>query len=184
MIAKGNKVQLRYMEFDDLPFLITVRNNSRNSLHDVQKFGLADAVKWWEETKPQYFIIELLDGTPVGYFRTSNWDISWGAARRIMIGADIHPDHRRKGYAFEAYKMFLSWMFESWEMNKVSLEVLSNNQGAITLYEKLGFVHEGIKREEVLRAGKYLDSIVMSILKSEFKGGQSTLSRLGKWLTG
>jgi len=182
MIAKGNKVQLRYMEFDDIPFLITVRNESRTSLHDVRKFGLADAVKWWGETKPQYFMIELLDGTPVGYFRTSDWDISWGGARRIMIGADIHPDHRRKGYAFEAYEMFLSWMFKSWEMNKVSLEVLSDNKGAIALYEKLGFVREGVKREEVLRAGKYLDSIIMSILNSEFKANQSILSRLKDWL--
>ncbi len=166
MISTGKKVRLRWMEFEDLPFLLVVRNESRYFLHDIRKFGLQDAVKWWEETKPEYVMIDLLDDTPVGYMRTSDWNIS---ARRVMIGADIHPDHRRKGYAFEAYELFLDYLFKRREINKVSLEVLSINEAAIALYERLGFVHEGRKRNDVFRSGKHIDSIMMSILRSEFK---------------
>jgi hypothetical protein len=36
------------------------------------------------------------------------------------------------------------------------------------LYRKLGFTIEGIKRKEVWRQGRYLDSQIMSMLKSEY----------------
>jgi len=169
VIAEGKRVKLRWMEFDDIPFLITVRNKSRYFLHDVRKFGLQDTVEWWQRAEREYVIIELPDDTPVGYLRTSNWEISPGAARHVMIGADVHPDHHRRGYAFEAYTLFLHYLFKIRDLNKVSLEVLSNNEGAIALYKRLGFVVEGTKREEILRGGKYLDSIIMSMLRSEFK---------------
>jgi len=47
--------------------------------------------------------------------------------------------------------------------------VLETNQRAINLYNKLGFIKEGVKREEVLKNNKWINSIVMSILKSEYK---------------
>ena len=164
---EGNKVRLRLMVFNDLPFLIAVRNESRHFLHDVRKYSLEDSVRWWDKEHPSFLVIELHNGTPVGYIRTSNWDHD---NKHVMIGADIHPDHRRNGYAFEAYELYLDELF-SHGMNKVSLEVLALNEKAIALYEKLGFIYEGTKREEVLRSGKYIDSIIMSILRSEFQNG-------------
>jgi len=168
MIAEGKTIKLRWMKLKDLSFLVAVRNTGRSFLHDSREFDVKNAIKWWHKTCPRFAIIELLDGTPVGYIRTSDWDYKH---RRVMIGADIHPDHRRQGYAFEAYELFLNHLFLPGGYNKVSLEVLSINQGAITLYEKLGFIREGVKREEILRDGKYLDSIIMSILRSEFEDG-------------
>jgi RimJ/RimL family protein N-acetyltransferase len=38
---------------------------------------------------------------------------------------------------------------------------------AYNLYKKLGFVDEGIKRQEVLKNGVYVDSVIMSMLRSE-----------------
>jgi RimJ/RimL family protein N-acetyltransferase len=48
--------------------------------------------------------------------------------------------------------------------------VLGSNSRAINLYYKLGFVKEGVKRQEVLKGTEYVDSIIMSILKSEYDG--------------
>jgi RimJ/RimL family protein N-acetyltransferase len=53
-------------------------------------------------------------------------------------------------------------------LNKISLEVLSNNIIALNLYKKLGFVTEGIKRQEVYKNNQWVDSIIMSILKNEY----------------
>jgi RimJ/RimL family protein N-acetyltransferase len=72
------------------------------------------------------------------------------------------------GYAKPAYKQFMKYLFEYLDLNKVALEVLSTNIVAINLYTSLGFVHEGIKRQEVLKNGEWVDSIIMSTLKSEF----------------
>ena len=53
-------------------------------------------------------------------------------------------------------------------MNKVSLEVLEHNERARRLYQRLGFVLEGVKRQEVWRNDRYLDSLLFSMLRSEF----------------
>jgi RimJ/RimL family protein N-acetyltransferase len=49
------------------------------------------------------------------------------------------------------------------------LEVLSTNTRAYNLYKKIGFFEEGIKREEIFRNGIFIDSIIMAILKKEWK---------------
>jgi RimJ/RimL family protein N-acetyltransferase len=67
-----------------------------------------------------------------------------------------------------AYSSFLRFLFDELGMNKVSLEVLEHNIRAQRLYRKLGFTVEGIKRQEVWRYGRYLDSQLMSMLKSEY----------------
>lgn len=45
---------------------------------------------------------------------------------------------------------------------KLSLRVLSSNQAAIRLYEKLGFRREGVLREEFCINGAYVDDVVMA----------------------
>ena len=75
------------------------------------------------------------------------------------------------GVATESYKKFIPYIFKTFNLNKISLEVLSDNKKAIHLYKKLGFTIEGIKRQEVLKKHGYVDSIVMSILKSELENG-------------
>jgi diamine N-acetyltransferase len=100
----------------------------------------------------------------VGYFRLSNY---YSENKNIYIGADISEEFSGKGIATESYKKFIPFVFEKYNLNKISLEVLSTNKRAIHLYKKLGFKLEGIKREEVLKKEKFVDSILMSILKKE-----------------
>jgi ribosomal protein S18 acetylase RimI-like enzyme len=45
---------------------------------------------------------------------------------------------------------------------KLSLRVLSSNQGAIRLYEKLGFRREGVLLEEFCINGAYVDDVIMA----------------------
>ena len=40
---------------------------------------------------------------------------------------------------------------------RVELEVFSDNEGAIRLYESLGFQKEGLKRMATVRGGRYVD---------------------------
>ena len=47
-------------------------------------------------------------------------------------------------------------------------EGIENNEVAIHLYEKCGFVREGIKRESNYKNGRYTSMIMMSILKKEW----------------
>ncbi len=56
----------------------------------------------------------------------------------------------------------LSWARECPEIEKVCLDVLSNNSRAIHIYEKLGFKVEGLRIKEVkISPGNYLDALLM-----------------------
>lgn len=46
---------------------------------------------------------------------------------------------------------------------------MSWNEGAVRLYERLGFVHEGRRRDFFWHDGKYHDSVEMSMLEQEWR---------------
>jgi len=52
-------------------------------------------------------------------------------------------------------------------MTRIELEVMASNQNAIRLYEKLGFVHEGVKRGARHLDGAWEDHILMALLATE-----------------
>lgn len=155
------------LTLDDLSFLNEVRNECcEEYLHDSRKFTLEQTIDWFNKTKPMFWVI-WVDGERIGYFRTSEYS---EVNKHIYIGADLHKDFRGKGLAYESYKQFIPFLFTELNLHKISLEVLKTNQRAINLYEKLGFVFEGIKRDEVYKNEKWIDSIIMSILKEEWNG--------------
>ena len=153
---------------DDLGFLNSIRNEyATEYLHDSRLFSLDETINWFNKTSPNYWIIFCKD-VKIGYFRLSNYSYE---NQNLYIGADIALEHKGRGYATPAYKLFMPLLFKKYNLNKISLEVLSDNKKAIHLYKKLGFTIEGIKRQEVLKKHGYVDSIIMSILKSELENG-------------
>lgn len=62
----------------------------------------------------------------------------------------------------------LTWGFIELELNKIWLRVEIDNEKAIKSYKRMGYVDEGILRQDRLRNGEYVDRLRMSIIKSEF----------------
>jgi len=157
-------IAFRELQSNDLPFLVDVRNACRTMLHNDAEFTLTQAQEWFDTKRPRFYIAAH-EGSPIGYFRTSNWS---EANRHVYVGLDLHADYRGKGLAQAAYRVFLPYLFEDCGMNKVSAEVLEHNQRSRRLHQRLGFALEGVKRQEVWRDDRYLDSLLFSMLKSEF----------------
>ncbi len=62
----------------------------------------------------------------------------------------------------------LAHAFEKVGLHRVELEVLSANPRARHAYERLGFVHEGTRRQSLLWEGAFVDAHVMSLLAPEW----------------
>ena len=58
----------------------------------------------------------------------------------------VHPDFRKKGVAHEMLTQLLSRGEADFGIKEFTLEVRYSNIGAIRLYEKLGFVSEGVRK--------------------------------------
>lgn len=155
---------IRKLTSDDLVFLNEVRNTyCEEYLHDSRKFSIEETIEWFNKLKPDYYIIEV-DNKRVGYFRITNYS---KVNRNLYIGADIHPEHKGKGLGYLAYKKFIPELFEKYNLHKIYLEVLATNEIAISLYRKLGFEIEGIKKEDTLKGDTFVNSIIMSIFNNK-----------------
>ena len=84
----------------------------------------------------------------------------------IMIG---EKSYWNKGYGTEAVRLLCRHGFNTLNLNRIFLRVFETNPGAVRVYEKAGFTHEGRQRQAEFRDGKYIDVLVMSILKDEFR---------------
>ena len=84
----------------------------------------------------------------------------------IMIG---NSEHRGKGIGYFATKEILNHAFNNLNINRVELIVLKENTRAINLYKKVGFIQEGIKRQCIFKNGKFVDVVIMSLLRDDYK---------------
>lgn len=73
-----------------------------------------------------------------------------------------------KGCSLSAMKEMLSWGFNGMGLNKIWLRVDIDNHKAIKSYRRIGYIEEGILRQDRLKNGEFVDRLRMSILKSEF----------------
>lgn len=158
------KISLRSICIEDAASINRIRNQSVEYLHDNTIFSVESTIQWMEKNCPDWYAI-ICDGEMVGYFRISNQS---EANRNLYIGADIEESQRGKGIGYDSYLIMMEKLFKERRLNKISLEVLSNNDRAFHLYRKLGFSVEGSKRQEVWRDGAWIDSVIMSITRKEF----------------
>ena len=131
-------IKLIPLSKEHLNFLLEVRNHgtTRCNLENDNVFNLEQCEKWYETLNSPWYIISN-DNIMVGYVRTNGDE----------IGCDIHPNHRRSGYAREAYKLILE------KMDTASLWVFEDNF-AKKLYQELGFKENG--EQKIIRERKYI----------------------------
>lgn len=100
----------------------------------------------------------------VAGLHTINW-IARSAEFRILLGDRDSWGH---GIGTEVAQLLTAWGIEILNLRRIWLGVNAANVGAHRSYEKAGFVHEGILRQEVFRNGEYHDVVRMSLLGDEY----------------
>lgn len=99
----------------------------------------------------------------IGFHRV-NWRVRSGS-----IGVAIWaPEGRDRGYGTEAMRLLCRWAFDTLNLNRLELSVWAYNERAARVYEKVGFVHEGRRREAWYWEGEYSDVLDMGLLRADF----------------
>lgn len=110
-------------------------------------------------------VVDKASGRCVGEVVFNEWNESNRSCNfRIMIG----PRGRDRGLGTEATRMFIGYGFEQLGLHRISLDVIEFNPRAKRVYEKVGFVTEGVLREEHRWADKWIDVTIMSVLAHEW----------------
>lgn len=89
--------------------------------------------------------------------------------KRCEVGYWIGEEYWNMGYATEALRVMIKYIFEIKGYNKVFGRHFDTNPSSGKVMEKAGMVYEGTEREHYLRNGEYLNVKNYSILKREYK---------------
>ena len=174
----STRIRLRAPERSDIPRFVTWVNDPEVAAGVLLylPMSLADETSWFEsmlERPPAEhpMVIETREGEgwlPIGScsFHNLNWRVRSGEVG-IMIGEKTFWN---QGYGTEAMDLLVCHGFDTLNLNRIYLRVFANNPRAIRSYEKVGFIHEGVERQGMYKAGQYIDVMLMSVLRSEYEG--------------
>jgi ribosomal-protein-alanine N-acetyltransferase len=148
----------RVMEYIDRPLATSIEDGQKKVKAIQDMVAANDAINW----------AITLRGNPqsignIGFWRFSRADF------RIEIGYMLHPDHFRKGIMSEAMQMTLEYAFEEMNTNSIEARISPSNIPSIGVAEKNGFVKEAHFRENYYFDGKFLDTLVYCMLRSDWK---------------
>jgi len=85
---------------------------------------------------------------------------------RAEIGYMLRPEYWNKGYVSEAMNAVINYGFQKMKLHTIEANINPHNLASRRVLEKQGFQQEGFYRENYYFNGKYLDTAVFSLLKS------------------
>jgi RimJ/RimL family protein N-acetyltransferase len=106
---------------------------------------------------------------PIGYICLGLAVPSRAHYRSANIWLEIVRAYQGKGYGSEAIRWVLWWGFEMAGLHRIDIGAVGWNEGALRLYERLGFVFEGRKREAVWYRGAWWDLVDFGLLEGEWR---------------
>ena len=102
--------------------------------------------------------------------------IGWGGVspsvmhhRNAEIGITILKEHQGKGYGREAINWMLDWGFKHAGLHTIGITTASYNPRAVHLYERMGFVVEGRRRQTIWQNRGWHDLIELGITEKEWE---------------
>lgn len=75
-----------------------------------------------------------------------------------------------RGVGTKCTRFAVEYAFRQLNLRRVYLDVLATNPRAQHVYEKLGFVVEGRRRQAQFKNGQYVDVVEMAVLRDEYRG--------------
>lgn len=88
---------------------------------------------------------------------------------RCEIGYMILPQFNGKGITTEAVKVVLEFGFDALQMHSIEAVISPENKASERVLQKSGFVKEAHFIENEFAQGRFIDTVIYSILKRNFK---------------
>ena len=172
----GEGIRLRGAERKDLPIFVEWVNDPEV----IAGLTIYLPMAMWEEEEwfaalskrpvaERPLVVEIPDGDGWRSIGNSGFHqidtVAHSAEVGIMLG---NKSIWNQGYGTKVMRLLLKHGFETLNLNRIQLHVYEANRWAIRTYEKIGFIHEGRKRQALYKNGKYQDILIMSVLRSEW----------------
>lgn len=170
---EGDLVRLRAPEPEDEPYYYTWINDPEVTVHLLARYPFTHEQEREFLSRPASYesvnltIVTLADGLPIGNVALRNASPENRMADLgIMIG---DREYWNRGYGTDAMRTICRFGFDVMNLHRIQLDVFADNARAMKVYERIGFVHEGRKRDAHYRRGSYVDVVMMGLLAGELR---------------
>lgn len=166
---------VRTMRPDDLELVLEWRNHPTVRLYMLtqHEISLAEHASWFAKVGKdpcRRLLIVEEDGLPLGFVQFSGVSeggtADWGF--HTVPGA-------AKGSGTKMGRAALDYAFKELKLHKVCGQALEFNGASIALHQRLGFVQEGVLREQNRINGSYCALVCFGLLESEWRDAATRL---------
>jgi len=172
-MLESARILLKLLELDDEAYIVKWRNQKEiiNNMFNYKGVTIEEHRNWFKnyllnDNRIEFIIIVKESGKRIGTIGLSDIDFrNQKAEYGILIGEESELG---KGYGYEASKEIIKYGFKELNLKKIYLKTFIDNKKAIKLYDRLGFIKEGVLRKEIFKKGEHKDVVLMSILKDEW----------------
>ncbi|KAA1469813.1 acyl-CoA N-acyltransferase [Dentipellis sp. KUC8613] len=88
--------------------------------------------------------------------------------RDAEVAISLSPEWWGKGYGTEIMTWLVDYGFRGLGLHRLSLSATSNNERALALYKKVGFVEEIVRKKAAWIEGRWVDVVEMGIVEDDF----------------
>jgi RimJ/RimL family protein N-acetyltransferase len=170
LLKNGNAFTIRKAMMEDsenvISYVKKIVQESDNLTFEKDEFNPTvtaerEFIESINKSTNQCFLIAVLNDKIIGNLSISNIDRA-----RIKHSAELSitvlKNYWNQGVASNLMAEFIQWL-KTTNLTKINLTVKEDNIYAIKLYEKFGFVKEGVITREFFIDGKYYNSIFMGL---------------------
>lgn len=171
------EITIRKFERTDIPKKVEWINNSANNqfLHYDIPISVEGTERWFDSHKGEntrYDAVIEADGVPVGTIGLLSVNRKDSKAEYyIAMGK---TSYKGKGVAREASRLILQYGFEVLGLNRIYLFTEVENIAAQKLFERVGFIKEGLIRQDIVSHGKFVDRFAYGFLKEDWDNDQNS----------
>lgn len=161
---------IRKIRLDDLSTRVEWMNNSAifMTMHYETPVYFDKTLLWFERNKNNQDRCDMV-------FEDNNKIVAFGGltninkdVKKAELYIFVNPDLHKGGVGTIATRLLCKYGFDQLHLNKIYLETNEDNFAARRVYEKCGFILEGILREEYRKNnGQLLSRIYYGLLKGE-----------------
>lgn len=172
VFLKGEEVELKTIEEEDIEWM---RDNIKDPEIRAYTTGrypvnLEQETKFFEkqvsEGRDQIHVLITQDGDRKGMVSFIDIQRDSGNAE---IGLWISADEQGKGFGTEASRLMTDHGFRELRLHRIYARVFEHNPASAKIWQKLGYLEEGVMREHEFIDGDYRDLHIYGILREEWQ---------------
>jgi RimJ/RimL family protein N-acetyltransferase len=175
-MIQTERIKLRPIESKDNESIFSYRSDSETNkyqgfipkkLNEVDEFIAKNPTEFNKpESWFQLVIIEKISNEVVGDLGIH---FIGNDGFQCELGCTLSKKHQGKGFANDAMKITIDYLFNSLNKHRITGSVDPKNIDSIRLLERLNFRKEAHFKESLLLNGEWVDDIIYGLLKSEWK---------------